>query len=118
MPKLPLPAGRKGSSLAWREITALFSILTDLSFKRLVTPLVVRTLYSLSLIGSGLAAIGWICRGFWQSTLWGLFYLVTAPLAFFIYVLTARVLLEFMLAVFRIAENTEKLRAKSEDREA
>ena len=39
----------------------------------------------------------------------GVFTLVTGPLAFFIYALTARVALEFVVAVIRVAENTDKL---------
>lgn len=117
MPKSLPPPERSLLSLAWREVAALFSILTDLSFKRFVTPLIARTLYSLSLLGAGLASVAWVCRGFAEGVMRGLFTLATVPVAFFLYILTARVVLEFMLAVFRIAENTEKLREKSERRE-
>ena len=114
----PLPPPDRGFlSAAWREVGAMVGILSDLSFQRFVTPRIVRTLYLMSLIGAGLASVAWMFSGFKEGVLRGLFTLITGPVAFFVYILTARVGLEFMLAVFRIAENTEKLREKSERRE-
>ena len=117
MPKPLPPPNRSLVALLWREVTALFTVLTDLSFKQFVTPRIARTLYSLSLIGAVLASAAWVCEGFAVGVMRGLFTLVTVPVAFFVYILTARVALELMLAVFRIAENTEKLREKSDRRD-
>ncbi len=94
----------------------MFSILSDLSFKRFVTPRLVRLIYFISLIAAGLSALAWMVSGFKTGVFYGLFTVVTGPVAFFIYMLTARVLLEFMLAVFRIAENTDKLCERKTDR--
>ncbi|MDB6138605.1 MAG: hypothetical protein JWO94_1677 [Verrucomicrobiaceae bacterium] len=117
MPTLLPPPDRGSFSVAWREVTAIATTLTDLSFRQFVTPRIVRTLYLMSLIGAGLASVAWMFHGFKEGFLYGLFTLVTGPVAFFVYILSARVALEFMLAVFRIAENTEKLREKSDRRE-
>ena len=87
-------------------------ILTDLSFKHFVTPRLIRLIYFVSLIAAVLSALAWMASGFATSIMYGCFTIVTGPLAFFLYMLAARVVLEFMLAVFRIAENTEKLRDK------
>ncbi len=115
---LPPPArDRSFLSIAWGEMTAMVSVLTDLSFRRFVTPRIMRSLYLMSVIGAGLASAAWMFSGFKESVWRGLFTIVTVPVAFFTYILTARVVLEFMLAVFRIAENTEKLREKSDQRE-
>lgn len=103
-------------SRAWREVRLIFVILTDLSFKRFVTPRLVRLLYFISLIAAGLSALAWMVSGFKTGVFYGLFTVVTGPLAFFIYMLAARVGLEFMLAVFRIAENTDKLCEKNDRR--
>ncbi len=116
MKPLP-PPDRSLLSVAWAEVTAIGTSLTDLSFRHFVTPRIVRTLYLMSLVGAGLASLTWMFGGFAEGVMHGLFTLVTGPLAFFVYILTARVGLEFMLAVFRIAENTEKLREKSDQRE-
>ena len=111
-----LPDSSGFLSRAWGEVRTMFSILTDLSFRRFVTPSLVRLIYFISLIGAALSAIAWMLSGFKTSVFYGVFTFVTGPLAFFIYMLTARVVLEFMLAVFRIAENTERLREKQENR--
>lgn len=110
----PAPSGVL--SRAWQEVRVMFSILTDLSFKRFVTPRLVRLIYCISLVAAALSAVAWMCSGFQIGFFYGLFTVATGPLAFFIYMLTARVVLEFMLAVFRIAENTEKLRERNEQR--
>lgn len=111
-----LPESSSLLSRAWLEVRLMFSILTDLSFRRFVTPRLVRLIYCISLIGALLSAVAWMASGFQFSWYYGLFTVVTGPLAFFIYMLTARVILEFMLAVFRIAENTEKLRERNDQR--
>lgn len=110
----PEPESPSALSHTWSQVRAMMSILTDLSFKRFVTPRLIRLLYLISLIGAVLAALAWMVKGFSVSIAYGCFTFITGPVAFFIYMLTARVMLEFMLAVFRIAENTEKLRDKIE----
>jgi hypothetical protein len=47
--------------------------------------------------------------GFTQSLFYGMFTFVTGPVAFVIYILSARVVMEVILAIFLIAE---KLREK------
>ena len=117
MAKPPPPADRTLLALVWRELAGLTRALTDLSFREFITPRIVRTLYFMSLIGAGLAALAWMFSGFKDGLVRGVFTLVTGPVAFLVYILTARVALEFMLAVFRIADNTEQLREKSSRRE-
>jgi uncharacterized membrane protein len=84
-------------------------MLFDFSFKRFLTPRLVRILYSLSLLAAVLSALAWMASGFTEGIMRGLFTLITGPVAFLLYVLTARVLLEVVLAIFRIAEHIEKL---------
>lgn len=111
------PPERTVLSLLWREISGLAQMLTDLSFREFVTPKIIRTVYLVSLVAAGLASITWMFSGFSGGVIHGLFTFVTGPVAFFVYLLTARVGLEFVLAVFRIAENTETLRDKSNRRD-
>ena len=112
----PSPGSSGLLSRAWGEVRLIFSILTDLSFKRFVTPRLVRLIYCISLIAAALSAIAWMASGFQTSIFYGAFTIATGPLAFFMYMLAARVILESMLAVFRIAENTEKLRERNDGR--
>jgi hypothetical protein len=90
------------------EIKALFALLFDFSFKRFLTPKLVRVLYSLSVLAALLSALAWMASGFTGGVLHGLFTLVTGPVAFFLYLLCARVMMEVVLAIFQIAENTSK----------
>jgi hypothetical protein len=110
MDKPPVPSASPSFfSAGWGEVLALSGLLTDLGFKRFITPKIVRTLYLLSLVAALLAAVTWTFSGFTAGVSQGVFTLVTGPLAFFIYTLTARVALEFVVAVIRVAENTDKL---------
>ena len=110
-PPLPPPdPSRSGVvGLILGELRQLFGLLFDFSFKRFLTPRLVRILYSLSLLAAVLSALAWVARGFSEGIMKGLFALVTGPVAFLLYVLTARVLMEVVLAIFRIAEHIEKL---------
>ena len=96
------------------EARALLDSLFDLSFRRFVTPRIVRVLYSLSLLAALLSALAWMFSGFGAGFLHGLFTLVTGPLAFLFYALCARVAVELVLAIFRIAEQLDS-RASSQE---
>jgi hypothetical protein len=93
-------------------------MLFDFSFKRFLTPRLVRILYSLSLLAALLSALAWMASGFRDGVMQGLFTLVTGPIAFLLYVLTARVAMELVLAIFRIAEHIEKLPTSHSDPES
>lgn len=93
---------------AWSLIRAFFDLVLDFTFKRFVTPRLIRIIYSLSLLAALLAALGWMF-GDVVGVMNRLFRVVTGPLAFFVYLLIARVATELVLAVFKIAENVEKL---------
>lgn len=81
----------------WSFIRAILDLVLDLSFKRLVTPKLIRLLYALSLVG----AVFFAWTTLWNSGLWGP---VLAPLAFLAYAVVARVTVELILVIFRIAE--------------
>ncbi len=105
-PTLPKPTSGAGS--LWSEMRAILDLVLDFSFKRFVTPHLIRVLYALSLVAAVLAAVAWMASGFRVGWFYGLFTVVTGPIAFVIYVLTARVLMEVILAIFQIAENVRK----------
>jgi len=109
------PRGESLAGSVWSEARALFALLFDFSFKRFLTPRLVRVLYSLSLLAAVLSALAWMASGFTEGVMRGLFTLITGPVAFLLYVLTARVLMEVVLAIFRIAEHIEKLPSSRAD---
>lgn len=82
-----------------------FASLFDLSFSSLVTTKVIKFVYVLTLIAIGLLGLVFIVAAFVKSLALGLLTLVIlAPLVSLFYVVYARVLLEFVIAVFRIME--------------
>lgn len=83
--------------------------LFDFKFKKFVTTEVVRILYGLSMIVAFFAAAGMAIGAFTQGTAYGLVMVVVAVIAFLFYVTLARVWLEVMVVIFRIAENTQKI---------
>lgn len=96
-------------SSLWQQIRAVLDLVLDLSFKRFVTPRLVRMLYVLSLLAAVFYAGSWMFSGFKSSTLSGLFTMVTAPVAFLLYLIFARVTVELILAIFRIADKIAPL---------
>jgi len=98
-----------------------FGSLLDLSFRHFVTGRVVSVLYVISLVvvilnalfsagylsvlaGAFLSAVGDSPAVGWTFGI--LFFLVTAPLLVFVSVVYVRVLLEIVVVLFRIADNT------------
>ncbi len=102
----PPPAA---ATWVWLRSTlrALLDLLLDFSFQRYVTPQLIRLLYALSLGAAVLAALGWMFSGFaGGNVLYGLFTFVTGPVAFLLYMISARVIMEVILAIIEIAERT------------
>jgi uncharacterized membrane protein len=87
-------------SRLWSFLRAILDLVLDLSFKRLVTPKLIRVVYALSLVGAVFYTWRWID---------GVFGFITAPLAFLAYAIVARVMVELILVIFRIAEKIAPL---------
>jgi hypothetical protein len=99
---------------AWTLTRAVMDLVMDFSFQKFVTPKLVRIIYALSLVAALLSGITWMFSGFKDGSIThGLFTLVTGPVAFFVYVLCARVAMELILAIFAIAEGIKKLEEKN-----
>lgn len=109
MPDDPPDAQPSLFASAWSLVKAVSDLVLDFSFKRFVTPKLVRIIYALSLVAALLSALTWMFSGFKDGVTHGLFTLFTGPLAFFFYVLCARVAMELVLAIIAIAEEVKKL---------
>jgi uncharacterized protein DUF4282 len=83
--------------------------LFDVDFKSLITTKVIKVLYILSMVGIGLTALAFVVAAFNSNVAAGLLVLViVAPLLSLLYLIYVRVLLEIVIAIFRIMEtNTE-----------
>ncbi len=89
------------------EHRGFFSALFDVSFSSFVTTKIIKVIYVITLVMIGLAALAFTVAAFSQSAAGGLFVLlIAAPLGALLYVIYARVLLEIVMAIFRIMEHT------------
>jgi hypothetical protein len=83
------------------------SSLFDISFTSFVTTRIIKVVYVITLVLIGLAALVFVVAAFTESVAGGLFVLlIVAPLVSLLYVIYARVLLELVMAIFRIMEHT------------
>jgi len=87
-----------------------FGSLFDISFSSLITTRVIKVLYVLALIAIALFSLFFIVAAFHSSSGAGFFTLIIlAPLGALLYTVYTRVILEFIIVVFRIAEYNGEL---------
>ena len=88
--------------------------LFDFSFTTFVTSKLIKILYALSIVCAALGSLFLIVVGFTLSTAFGvLMLLIGGPLLFLVSVIYSRVLLEIMIVIFRISENTAEIAAQA-----
>ena len=83
--------------------------LFDVSFSSLVTTRVIKVLYILSMVLIGLGMLVTIGAAFSNSAATGLVILILSPLIALLYLIYVRVLLELVIAIFRIMESNVEL---------
>ncbi|MDQ1306533.1 MAG: hypothetical protein QG671_2365 [Actinomycetota bacterium] len=83
-----------------------FNSLFDFSFSSFVTLRFIKVLYGIIMALAALAALTLLVAIASRGGVYILLALVVAAVAFLIYVVIYRVLLEFIVVIFRIAENT------------
>lgn len=91
------------------ENTGFFGGLFDLSFTEFVTTRVIKALYILAIVISGIVALGLFIGGIAKGGGMAFLAIILSPIAFFLYILMARIWLEVIIVLFRIAENTGRL---------
>lgn len=94
-----------------RSDNGFFESLFDYSFTHFVTAKIVRFLYILATVFSGLLALmfGLSAYRLFEGIIGLLMLIVVAPLAFLIYVAWVRLILEAMIFLERIARNTREM---------
>jgi hypothetical protein len=83
--------------------------LFDLSFSEFITTKLIKILYVLLLILIGIGYLVAIIAGFADGFLRGLLAIITGGIGAAISVIMARVWMELIIVLFRIAENTTEL---------
>jgi Domain of unknown function (DUF4282) len=115
--KSTVPGGTAGSrtQLPIAESKGFVSALFDFSFSSLVTPKVIKGLYLLIVIVVGLSALAFAISMLAASLLFGLLVLVVGvPLYCLVTIALYRVLLEFFMVIFRMAEDIRALRERGD----
>jgi hypothetical protein len=95
-----------------------FGSLFDLSFTEFVTTRVIKVLYILAMVGAGIASFGILITFFSRGFFFGILGLIVSPIVFLLNVLMARIWLEVIIVLFRIAENTGRLVEQDQTRTA
>lgn len=81
----------------------------DLTFTKFVTPIVVKIAFIVIMVMAGLIWLMVIVAGFGSSFLAGLGAIVFGGLGFLMIVLLYRIMLELVMVVFAIKQNTDRL---------
>ena len=115
-PPPPRPSSapaQPGQTAAKGFLGALF----DFRFTSFVTPKVVKVLYPLIMILTGLTALSFIDIAFRASIGFGFVSLfILAPLFFLVVTAIYRILLEFFIVIFRVAEDIRAMRERGDIR--
>lgn len=107
-PGPPYPEGTGEPPPAWQpqaQPQGFFRALFDFSFNHFVTPLIIRVLYVLGLIGIVLGYLWFVVVTFLVSPVQGVVALLFGLIIAFIYLAFWRVILEFCLAVVRMSDD-------------
>lgn len=97
----------------------ILASLFDPSFSEFITVRIINVIFIISIVFSAICSFNFLLAGLAsRSVLVGLGAVIISPILFILYVLAARVLLELILVIFRIAENTSALRKEKKSRES
>jgi hypothetical protein len=92
------------------QMQGVISALFDFSFATFTAKRLIPILYGLGLVVTGIYAIGALWMAIQSGGAFALGMLIMIPLVYLLGVVSMRVFMEAVMAVFRIAENTERPR--------
>jgi len=103
----PDPYGQQpyGASGGQPPRKGFFGSLFDFSFEHFVTPMLVKVVYIVAIVGLGLGWVIWLLASFSQSAGLGIAVLLLGPILIFLYLCLIRMTLEFYLAVTRMSQD-------------
>lgn len=91
------------------QSTGFFQALFDTSFSNFITIRIIKFLYIVAIIFIGIGALAQIFISFNESAGMGILFLILAPIIFVLGTILARIYMELIIVLFRIAENTGEL---------
>jgi len=113
-PQSPPTGGRVSNNDSLMQSKNFLSSLFDFSFTSFVTLRFIKILYGIFMALAALVALAVFFTFARQGGVGILLALILGPLTFLIWLLVYRVVLEFVVVIFRIAENTSILASRSE----
>ena len=82
-----------------------FGALFDFKFEHFITPIIVKVVYILALVGLVIGWLVFLAVGFAQDATSGVIVLVLGPIALVLYLAFIRMTLEFYLAIVRMSQD-------------
>jgi len=95
-----------------KDPKSFLGALFDFSFSQFVTTRIIKVLFGLAIFLAAVATIFYIAGSFASSVPLGILILILSPVIFLIYVILARVWLEVIIVLFRIAEHVGEIAKK------
>lgn len=93
------------------EEKGFLSTIFDFSFSEFVTTKVIKFLLGLAIVGNGIFVLIMVIRGIITGPWWyAILVIILSPVIYLILMLFARIYLELIIVIFRIAENLIKIR--------
>lgn len=105
-PAPPYGAGSQPPSAA--DAKGFFGALFDVSFSTFITPMIVKFVYVLAMVGIVLVWLVLLYGFFSQSIGLGLLWLILGPILMLVYLAFVRMTLEFYLAITRMSEDIHR----------
>ena len=96
------------------ETKSFIKSLFDLEMKESITLGIIKTLYTIGIAVAGAVGVALVITAFTKSFATGLLHVIAAPIAFILLVVIWRVVLELLMILFKIEENTRKIDAAAE----
>lgn len=84
--------------------------LFDMSFDHYVTPKIISIVYVIFMVVIGFSSLTYAFSGFAEGTTYGIVTLITSPIVFLLGLIVVRIYCEVMIALIKIAQNTQGLR--------
>lgn len=95
------------------DASGLVGALFDFSFSEFLTPKIIKILYAAGLVFAAIGALAFIGAGFHRGAGAGLVFLVVSPVVFLLYAMAARVYMEILIVLFRIAGSVDQIAARN-----
>jgi hypothetical protein len=101
--------GNAQPNVAYSEPRGFFESLMDTRFNNLITPMLIRFLYVVSMIVLAIGAIIVIVAGFANGAGRGVLTLILAPIGAVIYLIVIRLYLELIIVIFKIRDAADEV---------